>query len=147
MTVAAIYSLYGGKDKNEFFNENYKDKDVSSYNTHSFIELSSVYLLRQGSEIIMEGLDILEDAAINETAWWSRLMIIYRIKSIGIKYEKKEQEALNDIKGNKSNQERRSVLEAELKEIQVYKQVVNTTLNRIKEQEKNEMVLQFWDLE
>jgi len=61
--------------------------------------------------------------------------------------KKKEQEALNDIKGNKSNQERRSVLEAELKEIQVYKQVVNTTLNRIKEQEKNEMVLQFWDLE
>jgi len=143
MIVAELYSLYGDESQNTFFKENFKL--LSSYDKQTFTELYYAYLLRQDDETIMKGISILEDATTNEKTWWCRLIIIYQIKAIGTTYEEKEQVTLTNIKNLKSNQEMIIEYEEELINLRKYKENVEASLKRIKEQEKNEMVLQYWD--
>ena len=145
MTLAAIYSLYGEKEQNTFFEENYKD--IHMFEKWDFVEFYRTYLLRQDDETMKDGIVILEDAAINSKPPGVRLKAIYGIIDIGKNFSKKEEKVMGHIRAHKSDEEKLVKFESELNKIQEYKEVANTALARIREQEKNERVLLYWDLQ
>ncbi len=94
-----------------------------------------------------DGIVVLEDVAINSKFPGVRLIAIYCMIDIGKIYGKKEEKVMGNIKDHKSDQGELVKFESELNKMQEYKEVVNTTLARIREQEKNDMVLLYWDLQ
>lgn len=73
--IAALYTKHGGPEQMPFFTEGY-GKMSDPGEKYAFVQTFGKYLFNQDTNTRMKGLDLIEDVALNEDAWWMRLSAI-----------------------------------------------------------------------
>ena len=141
--VAKIYGDHGTAEHHTYFtsllpklNTNEKFRIFKYYNS---------YLLRQNDEIIMEGVNLLEESTYDDKTWWSRLTTVYRIKSLENLFEKRAEALDIALQDKKNTEEENANLSREQAHVQRQVLSIQETLRRMKSKEKDEKVLQLWD--
>ncbi len=74
-SIASLYALNGGAEQLPFFLSGI-DKISDPNNKYVYVQIFGKYLLKQDAVTQSKGLDLLQDLAINEGAWWMRLSAI-----------------------------------------------------------------------
>lgn len=143
VSLAEIYAEKGTKDQNEFFTKTFPI--LSNNETYSFLEYYNTFLIRQDDDIILQGVGLFEKAAIDEEAWWIRLTIVFRIRSLGDIFDQKITAIEIGLQDKKLSEEETSNLNRELDQQRRHQLSIEETLKRIKAEETDEKVLQYWD--
>ncbi|MBL4756026.1 MAG: M1 family metallopeptidase, partial [Flavobacteriales bacterium] len=143
LTVAQIYGDYGTTEHNVYFTSLLPKLSVNE--KFRVLKFYNSYLLRQNDEIILEGVQLLEESAYKDEIWWSRLTTVYRIKSLANLYEERAEALDIALKDKKNTEEEIANLSREQAHVQRQALSIKETLTRIKSKEKDEKVLQFWD--
>jgi aminopeptidase N len=73
--IATLYSQKGGPEQLPFF-ESAIDKIADPNSKYLFVQILGKYLLKQDATTQTKGLDMLNNLALNEGAWWMRLSAI-----------------------------------------------------------------------
>ncbi|MGB1316730.1 MAG: M1 family metallopeptidase [Flavobacteriales bacterium] len=74
-SIATLYSQKGGAEQLPFY-ESAIDKISDPNNKYLFVQILGKYLLKQEASTQLKGLDMLNNLALNEGAWWMRLSSI-----------------------------------------------------------------------
>lgn len=86
-SIASLYSKKGGAEQFDFFKDSY-DKISSPNDKYVYVQIFGKYLMKQGIPTQVKGLEMLEDVALNEDAWWMRLSAIQVLSGIRQSAEK-----------------------------------------------------------
>jgi aminopeptidase N len=73
--IAALYSKHGSGQQMAFFVNGYK-RITDPSDKYVFVQTFGKYLFRQDKATQLEGVNLLEEIALNEGAWWMRLSAI-----------------------------------------------------------------------
>lgn len=138
LDIAGIYATYGTSEDNVYFTSTYSG--LGRHEKYGFIDIYSSYLLNQNDSIINEGLVILEDAASNQPDWWARVSAVYLINTIYSMYDNNAKTLLRDVGNSKMPNH-----SPEMQQIQIQKETILAVLAKIKEQEKEDKVLDIWE--
>ncbi|MBL4586234.1 MAG: M1 family peptidase [Flavobacteriales bacterium] len=91
-SIASLYSKKGTAEQFDFFISSY-DKISSPNDKYVFVQIFGKYLLKQDILTQIKGLDMLEDVALNEGAWWMRMSAIQVLSGIRQSAEKLTEDA------------------------------------------------------
>lgn len=70
--IAALYTKHGGAEQMDFFVNGFKTISDPG-EKYAFVQTFGKYLFNQDMSVRLRGLDLIEDIALNEGAWWMRL--------------------------------------------------------------------------
>lgn len=73
--IAGIYTKHGGAEQMDFFVNGYKNISDPG-EKYGFVQTFGKYLFNQDAATRMKGLDLIENIALKEDAWWMRLSAI-----------------------------------------------------------------------
>ncbi len=88
-SIASLYSQNGTAEQMDFF-VNGIDKISNPNNKYVYVQIFGKYLMKQDIATQLKGLDLLENLALNEGAWWMRLSSIQVL--IGLRQSAEVQE-------------------------------------------------------
>ena len=71
-SIASLYSQNGTAEQMDFFVSSV-DKISDPNNKYVYVQIFGKYLMKQDIATQLKGLDLLENLALNEGAWWMRL--------------------------------------------------------------------------
>jgi aminopeptidase N len=140
--IASIYAKAGTDEENEFFIRSYPQ--VTGFNRYAYIGTYNKYLKGNRSEkTIIESMQVLEDVATNEAAWWMRMVGIQAISDIYSKYSNKEFELREEIKKANAEGADPAEMKASADAALNIKNITFASLKKIKENETDKNLIKF----
>jgi len=95
-SIASLYSQNGTAEQMDFF-VNGIDKISDPNNKYVYVQIFGKYLMKQDIATQSKGLDVLEDLALNEGAWWMRLSSIQVLMGLRQSAEAQESAEAKDM--------------------------------------------------
>jgi aminopeptidase N len=135
--VSGIYAKSGDDSHNAFFKK--ANEEITGYNKYAFLNLYGRYLKNRSDGTISEGLVLLEDAAINSSAWWIRMAGLQSIIELHNLYDTRAKQHKESLTAAKTAEEKKEADE-KFKSAENQKERIKQTILRIKEKETNENV-------
>ncbi|MFT4982790.1 MAG: hypothetical protein ACI9UR_002668, partial [Bacteroidia bacterium] len=94
--IATLYSQKGGPEQLPFF-ESAIDKIADPNSKYLFVQILGKYLLKQDATTQTKGLDMLNNLALNEGAWWMRLSAIQVLMGLKQSAELEDSDAARSV--------------------------------------------------
>jgi aminopeptidase N len=94
--IASLYSQNGTAEQMDFFVNGY-DKVSDPNNKYVYVQIFGKYLMKQDITTQSKGLDMLEDIAQNEGAWWMRLSSLQVLMGMQQSAEGQDSEAAKSM--------------------------------------------------
>ena len=116
-SIASLYSQNGTAEQMDFFVSGI-DKISDPNNKYVYVQIFGKYLMKQDIATQSKGLNVLEDLALNEGAWWMRLSSIQVL--MGLKQSADAQESSDEAKSMASR--------------------ISTIIDTVKGKETNDMI-------
>ncbi|MCF8459705.1 MAG: M1 family peptidase [Flavobacteriales bacterium] len=94
--IASLYSQSGTAEQMDFFINGF-DKISDPNNKYVYVQIFGKYLMKQDIATQSKGLDMLEDIALNEGAWWMRLSSLQVLMGMQQSAEAQDSEAAKSM--------------------------------------------------
>ncbi|MCL4815798.1 MAG: HEAT repeat domain-containing protein [Flavobacteriales bacterium] len=141
LTLCEIYSYNADERKNNFF-LNVHSK-INGYEKFAFTQHFTRYLKRQPENIVLLGLPIIKNVAMNENAWWMRLSGLQALLDLTTFFDNKLKVTKDELKETPANSEKAVALHKEIKASERIVTELKSVLKEIKEKEDNPTLLRF----
>jgi aminopeptidase N len=141
LTICEIYSYNADEKKNDFFLN--AITKINGYEKFTYNQHYTRYLKRQSENIVLQGLPIIKNIAMNENAWWMRLSGLQALLDLNLFFENKQKILKDEIKETPADSEKAVNLQKELKASERIITELKNIFKELKEKEENPTLLRF----
>ncbi len=141
LTICEIYSYNADENKNDFFLN--AITKINGYEKFAYNQHYTRYLKRQPENIVLKGLPIIKNIAMNENAWWMRLSGLQALLDLNSFYENKLKITKDEMKETPADSEKAVTLQKEIKASERIIAELKNMFKELKEKEENPTLLRF----
>jgi aminopeptidase N len=134
-SVSGIYAEHGEAEQLDYFIKT--SEKLSGFSKYGFVMSYSKYLKKQSNETVEKGMPVLKDIAMNENAWWMRMIGIRAITDIETMYGNRIHVAETELKELDAGSDKELDLRNSIDADKTLQGKIKTMVEEIKEKEKH----------